>query len=170
MMPLNTALAENHKDLYQWFLLHQECLLLSEDDLAQQAFAAFSDLLQQHIHFENTYVLAELTQLNAALRWPQSVYLKEHEKILKLLAAVNESLQRYSASQGRVKRLCLLELLEQQQTLRNVLEHHEEREEQDLLLALHSDAVKEQGYAAYLQCELQHASLKQRLKAFLQSH
>lgn len=159
-------LEENHKDLYQWFLLHQECLLIGDDEYAQQGFLAFADILKQHMDFENNYIFTEVCKLKAPSRWDMHVYRKEHEKIEKLLLNVQEQLQAYLSSSGRMKRLHLLELLEKQSTLRHVLEHHEQREEQDIFLQLTDDVLKpwqqvEQGL------ERQYKGLKQQLKQLL---
>lgn len=134
MSNLLNLLQESHKDLNQWFLLHQECLLLGDDTAAQAAFSQFARHLQQHIGFENQVVLAAMQTEATALRWRPDLYLKEHDKIEKMLARLERLLSSYYRLAGRRKRLALLELVEIEQTLKGVMEHHEQREETDLFL------------------------------------
>lgn len=164
---LSAALEDNHKDLYQWFLLHQECLLIADDEKAKQAFSAFSDVLKQHIQFENEYLLSDVASTDfSQLRWQPNVYLKEHDKVLDLLAKAQLMLNQYFEAKGRMKRLLLLELLEREGRMRHVIEHHEQREEQDLFL--HIADQHEQWFKFYEPLRLQHEPLRQTLKALLQ--
>lgn len=164
---LTAALEDNHKDLYQWFLLHQECLLIADDEKARQAYKAFDDFLRQHIQFENEYLLSDLASTDfSQLRWQPNVYLKEHDKVLDLLTNVQVMLHQYFEAKGRIKRLLLLELLEWEGRMRHVIEHHEQREEQDLFL--HIADQHEQWFNLYEPLRLQHEPLRQVLKALLQ--
>ncbi len=129
---LREALEASHADLNQWFIMHQECLLLANDLLANIAFSRFSQILQWHIDFENNYLLfGELSG-----RWTSKIYLKEHEKLLSMLHQCQQRLASYCQLSGRYKRLALLELLEEQSRFLHVMSHHEQREEQDLFLHL----------------------------------
>ena len=78
------------------------------------------------------------------LNWPVKVYRKEHDKIIDLMQKLQSLCHRYFESQGREKRLMCLELIEKQVTLRHVVEHHEQREEQDALkiIQCHTDLQK----------------------------
>lgn len=138
MHDLKHYLEESHKDQYQWFLFHQESLLLGNDDFAQQSFSIFSLLLNTHIQFENEMMLsASNIQVND-LQWELTVYQKEHEKILKMLANLQSDLARFFLLKGREKRLALLDVFAKQQVFRNVMDHHEIREERDLFQHLHN--------------------------------
>ncbi|NRB42425.1 MAG: hypothetical protein HRU20_28810 [Pseudomonadales bacterium] len=164
--PLRLALEESHKDLMQWFLMHQECLLLGDDSQAQTAFLAFSDFLQTHLQFENSYVLKTAEDL----RWPLKVYQKEHDKLLLMLNKIARLLNAYYPLQGRKKRLALLEVLGYQGSFLHVMEHHEEREEQDLFLQLDDDPA---AFKAWQDCEMQlqrYDEDKVRLKRYLAAH
>ncbi len=55
---LNDVLRDNHQDLYQWFLFHQECLLLNHEEYAAQCLHVFQSLLKAHIDFENQQLLS----------------------------------------------------------------------------------------------------------------
>ena len=163
MNHLKQALEESHKDLHQWFLMHQECLLLGHDAHSQCAFSVFTEILETHLHFENEYLLKH----TLTGRWPLKVYVKEHDKLLQLLAKIAKRLESFYQLQGRLKRLALLEILDQENVFLHVMEHHEEREEQDLFLQLPDD---KNLYQHWLHCEkaLQRfADDKAMLKEFL---
>lgn len=171
MCDLRNRLEESHKDLHQWFLLHQECLLLqnNENEYAQQAFSVFADFLQQHLQFENAVLLPVLH--HADLRWGIHVYAKEHEKMQKMLRDVETLLQHFCRLQGREKRLALLDMLDKEQSFYHLMEHHEQREEQDLFL--HLEKLESSAIRQWLLVEealhKRHDSFKQHLKQFLEN-
>ena len=133
---LAQILADSHRDLRRWFLYHQECLLLRQDHFAEQTFAAFSNYLTAHIHFENSALYTSIADEALPLQWPLRVYEKEHEKILAMLEKNQQMVNEYMAMRGREKRFALLELLDTQGSFLHVLEHHEEREEKDLFVLM----------------------------------
>lgn len=139
MSSLTSALEKSHQDLQRWFLLHQECLLVGHDDYALKSYAVFHDYLTTHLHFENLQLFPLIEQL-ATLKWPIAVYYKEHDKLLKLLANNQSMLQDYCLLSGRKKRIALLDVLDSQRVFRQVMEHHEEREESDLFLHIDQPA------------------------------
>lgn len=171
MSDLRNHLQESHRDLTQWFLLHQECLLFGDDTSAHQAFVAFTDYLMQHMQFENEVVLTAMQAVESDLHWKLSLYHKEHLKIEQLLAKLQKKLQGYYALQGRVKRLALLEVLDDEQTFKHVMEHHEQREEKDLFLYL-SEVLSEKKTDRWRKIEAglesQYSNLKQSLKQMLE--
>ena len=171
MSTLRNHLQESHKDLTQWFLLHQECLLLGDALSADKAFMVFSDYLNQHILFENTVVLVAMQPVEECLRWKLHLYKQEHDKIEKLLAKLESRLISYYLLQGRRKRLALLEILDDEQSFKHVMEHHEQREEDDLFL--HFDGVlSDDATAKWLDTNKklteQYSELKQSLKVLLE--
>ena len=145
---LKTVLTENHKDMYQWFLFHQECLLLGHERYAGQCLTVYKTVLTAHIDFENTYLLTPgALNEGRTMRWQPSVYRQEHDKILALFAVVEQLFARWLATaERRKKRLILLTLLEKQLTLRHVIAHHEEREEQDLFESIAQHYPDRQRY------------------------
>lgn len=171
MQTLQAALQSSHEDLQQWFLLHQECLLLGNDPLAMQALHAFADYLNQHIHFENHTLFTAIADSAGTLRWPLPVYHKEHDKLQKMLQGLQQRTGQYQGFTGRYKRLALLELLDEQQRFRHVMEHHEQREEQDLFLLINQLPehlfLLEQWQQIDRQLLQQFAPLRQSLKAIL---
>lgn len=171
MSRLRHLLEESHKDLHQWFLLHQECLLLQRDDEALQAFSAFSVFLREHLNFENTWLLPAMQVMQVELRWPLTVYEKEHEKLLHKLERQNNALAQYLEMQGRRRRLALLSLLDLEQSLYHVMEHHEQREEKDLFN--HLQQLDGEVTAVWEALEVQlldhYGPLKEQLKAMLEN-
>lgn len=167
MQRLRNLLEESHKDLKQWFLFHQECLLLAEDEWALKAFSIFSDYLLKHLAFENAFLLSSSVQ---NLRWPVNVYQKEHDKLLLMQAKSEVLLNRLVLLDGRRRRLFLLELLDQQQSFMHVMEHHEEREEQDLFLHIQeSSSALEQWIQIDNALTQEHQHAKQQLKKLLET-
>lgn len=134
---LRFQLEESHKDLKQWFLMHQECLLLGDDHHAALAFDGFQAYLLAHLRFENNNLLSQDVH---DLRWAVKVYRKEHDKLEQMLEKSVSLLRGYYLLEGRRKRVALLEVLDFQRSFLHVMEHHEEREEQDLFLKLTYDA------------------------------
>jgi hypothetical protein len=169
MCKLRNSLEESHKDLHQWFLLHQECLLLQNDDYARDAIGVFSTYLYRHIEFENTFVLPAIG-FSDLLHWSVTVYEKEHEKLIRMLDGIQQMLARYYLFSGREKRLALLELLEKEQSFLRVMEHHEQREGQDLFdhLPQLDASVHEQWLQVQETLFLSSDELKQSIKKYLE--
>lgn len=176
--PLQNSLLESHKDLHQWFLLHQECLLLGYDEHACKTLDVFADYLHQHIDFENNALLP-LFNLDSvvdeaeaiALRWQPGVYLKEHKKLLTILQKQQQQLRAYIKLQGRRKRLALLEVLDAESTFIHVMEHHEQREEQDLFVQmqiLELDSIGLEWQKVDVELDEKYRDYKNQLKIVLE--
>lgn len=168
MSPLALALQESHQDLQRWFLYHQECLLLAHDNFARQSLAAFSEYLTTHLRFENQQLLPCFSD-NSLLQWPVTVYVKEHEKLLSMLANIEALLQDYVSFVGRKKRLALLTLLDVEQAFCHVMEHHEQREEKDLFVHINMQQADlfSQWHALEMQLQQRHAAFQHELESFL---
>lgn len=111
--------------------MQQEALVEKKFDLARRLFALYQTLMDEHICLENTLLLPAHATIRQP-RWPTSLYQHEHDKILSLL---QRALQQFDAAHhaGLSNRHRVILLLDYQRTLKNVLEHHEQREEQGLL-------------------------------------
>lgn len=172
--PLSDCITAHHLDLQQWFLLHQEALLCRHADFTSQSWAIFAEGLQLHLECENRYLFISDTTLldQTQLRWNISVYQKEHAKIIKMLAAITAMLDDYAAFTGRRQRLSLLEILEKQSSFSQVLEHHEEREEQDALHCIHavSDASCDTFIRRIQAWNALHHNTLQQLKTYFAGH
>lgn len=129
-----------HQVLDRVIISHQECLIEQNLDLAQQSYELYCQLMQSHIEIENTLIFPLWLELldtkdKTAVKWPFVIYEKEHEKLLKMLAKAQSFLDRCHDLKGQKgqRRRAILEALEYQRSLKNVAEHHEQREEQGLL-------------------------------------
>ena len=171
MASLRVLLEESHKDLHQWFLMHQECLLIHREKECMLAWQAFAEFLAQHLAFENATVIPGVQAMGVTLRWDFVVYTKEHEKLQAMVVDMQEMLDDYNRMQGRTKRLGLLSLLDRQQSLYHVMEHHEEREEKDLFT--HLEALDASAINVWQKKEkelfAQFGPLKEQLKVLLHS-
>ena len=136
-----------------------------------QAWDGFADFLKAHLAFENEYILPGAEALQLKLRWGILVYSKEHEKLLAMLSDIHAALCHYHGLQGRERRLGLLSLLEREQSLYHVMEHHEQREEQDLFLHLDQfgEKLKQEWQRREEKLFLRYQTVKEQLKYFLQS-
>lgn len=137
MPTLRNLLEESHKDLHQWVLMHQEALLLRHENNARVALMGLSEYLHAHVNFENSHILSR-DDLDEC-RWPVRVYLKEHDKLLSLLDKNHQRFEHFCHLNGRAQRLYLIEYLDSLGSFYHVMEHHEQREEQDLFDRLPAD-------------------------------
>jgi hypothetical protein len=158
--PLFNAIDKQHQQMEELFLLHQEALLLTKLPLARTLFSAWKNLQIAHLNFENDYLLTELETLEET-RWPHTLYLHEHKKVINLLNKAEHSLKELALEElslddgkgntnkthvsGKLFRRRLIELLEQHKSLKNVLEHHEQREQQGMLIELENHLSQEQA-------------------------
>ncbi|SRR5690554_2282225 len=167
---LAQQLTKSHRDLRRWFLFHQECLLLGQDNFAQQCFAAFADYLSTHMQFEDSVVFPLVQEHAIATQWPMLVYSKEHEKIYTLLDKNTALLDDYTRMRGREKRIALLELLEKQRSFSHVMEHHEEREEQDMFVLLNAAktaSLSQQWHAIEHALNEKHRAFDKQIDSYL---
>jgi hemerythrin-like domain-containing protein len=122
-----------HEVIDELLLLHQEALLLARWPLAMDIWQAFSELLAMHIDVENKQLFVCFDKLCQTPRWPVTLYRHEHEKIITMMAQVE---QRLKALVNAPSRRQTIALLDYQRSFKNVIEHHEEREEIALLAEL----------------------------------
>jgi len=130
--PLLNVLDHYHQRLENLFLCQQEALVEQRFELASQILTHYQALLSAHIQLENSLLLP-LHEKVEKPRWASSLYQREHEKILTLLARAIEKLNAAQSEEGRSLRRLVIELLDYQRTLKGVLEHHEQREQQGLV-------------------------------------
>jgi len=129
--PLLNLLNHYHQRLENLFLCQQEALVEQRFELASQLLTHYQALLSAHIELENSLLLP-LHEKVEKPRWASSLYKREHERILTLLSRAKEKLNAAQLEEGRSPRRLVIELLDYQRTLKGVLEHHEQREEQGL--------------------------------------
>ncbi|MGD8429254.1 MAG: hypothetical protein PVH31_02500 [Ectothiorhodospiraceae bacterium] len=139
-------LVREHEEMVEVFALHQEALLVQDMALALEAYDLWADRLRFHIQLENRLVLPLLVPLDAEAQWPSRVYYAEHERLLRL---VDKQRRRLAATADAPSRRQVIALLDRENTLKHVGEHHELREEEALFpLLLDRIAKDELGAAA----------------------
>ena len=155
--PLLTILHHYHERLEHLLLCQQEALIHLDFELACQIFTHYQGLLSAHIQLENKLLLP-LHEKVGETRWATSLYEHEHNKILTLVARAQEKLAAAKQDKTPSKRRIAIALLDYQKTLKGVLEHHEQREEQGLIVELSAylDPVTEQALAEQCEAQWQH--------------
>jgi hemerythrin-like domain-containing protein len=138
-----------HRQLDHYMGLHQECLLEQQLELALSSHDLLQRGLELHIEVENTQLFPAYEQWLTDGRWPLLVYQKEHEQLLKMLTKSRAMVADLSGSGSKLRQQ-ILALLDYQRSLKNVVEHHEEREEQGMLPELDAalDAAQSQALIA----------------------
>lgn len=119
-------LLEQHVAFSDLFARHQEALLDRRFGEAIRLLEEYSERLREHIAVEERDLLPKCAALDAA-RWPPDVYRAEHRRIDQLLVKAGERLRRL----GRrgVQAAVLISILDEERTLKRLVEHHHEREE-----------------------------------------
>jgi hypothetical protein len=120
-----------HRYLEELFWLHQEALLERDLPLAMDFWALHQQMLLSHINVENTHLIAAHERCVHEPQWRSRVYLLEHEKIQAISIKMVQRLE--GRASGRLSRREVIQLIDSQRSLKNVLEHHEDREESGLL-------------------------------------
>jgi len=163
LLPSSTTLlavvSAFHQQLNELLLLQQEALIEQKFDVARQLFAHFHALMTEHITVENEQLLPVHAELGET-RWATSLYYLEHTKILSLLDRADQQLATALTSTLSPRRW-LIHVLDYQRTLKNVLEHHEQREEQALLIEL-------SGHLKHRELPLAQHCQEQWLRSFAQ--
>jgi hemerythrin-like domain-containing protein len=126
-----------HQYMQELLHLHQEALLERDIGLALGFWQLHAQMLRLHIHLENEMLLPALDNQVDSPAWPASLYRAEHAKISSMGEQLGEVLTGL-AETGLARRV-VIALLDKQRSYKNLLEHHEEREEKGLLPEL--DAV-----------------------------
>jgi hypothetical protein len=128
-------ITECHRQLDDLFILHQEALVQLRPDAAVELLASYRECLLLHIRFEEGDVFAAYAGLEEQGRWPASLYIHEHVKILQLLGACDDTLAqlRERCSGAKEMRRAVITLLDQESRLKALRDHHETREEQYML-------------------------------------
>lgn len=142
MNHLLARILTDHQEMDELLLLHQEALIEQDLAAALARFDAFHERLRAHIELE-TRELLPLHEALAQPRWRTQVYALEHDKILALAAKIHERLRHPALEAGagegpkpapdQALRRWIIHLLDDERTLKNVVEHHEEREEKGML-------------------------------------
>jgi uncharacterized protein YaaR (DUF327 family) len=129
---------QQHLELQELFARHQEVLLQGQLDVAEEWLEHFATCLKVHIEIEEGYLFPEFAKIERTTRWDVSLYEKEHEKIKTLLQKVIDDLnwlseQELTESQMRRN---IIALLDKEKSLKGLIEHHGDREEEAMLKEL----------------------------------
>jgi hemerythrin-like domain-containing protein len=119
-------LLEQHVAFADLFARHQEALLDRRIEDATRLLEEYGGRLREHIALEERCLLPRCAGLDS-VRWPPQVYRAEHRRIEQLLARTGERLRR----EGHlgITAAALIGILDEERTLKRLIEHHHEREE-----------------------------------------
>ncbi len=135
---LKEIIQQQHLDLRELFMQHQEQLLQGEFQIALDQLQQFKHYLQIHMQLEEQHVFPEFTNIERKSRWELSLYEQEHEKInTHYNRLVNDltGLLKQKLNESQTRRN-IIALLDREKTFKGMLEHHEEREEDAMLTEL----------------------------------
>lgn len=138
MISLKEELVYCHLQLNELFLLHQEALLANHLDAASQLLDLYWATHAVHMHFEDDVLIPEYARLEKPGRWDATLYSREHQKIEDLYGRIRLHLDLLLEKQPQdsVLRRQIIALLDLEKTYKGLCEHHQEREEQSLLVEL----------------------------------
>jgi len=132
-----------HRELDELFLLHAECLLERQLELATELLGAYRELLFLHMEHEEKVLLPLYTRLGPLPRFPLVLYTGQHEKIRGMVDALVARTGRLGGDARAVRR-GVLELFDRHATYKHLLEHHDGAERQGLFAAL--DAAPSEAF------------------------
>jgi len=132
MSSITARIVREHRQLDEWMLQHQEALIAQNLQQAQASYARFYELLQAHLALEDAQLLPAHARLEKP-QWRTLVYAAEHEKILQIAQLMQQRLAQPWPPAGRDRLRWIIKMIDDERSLKNLLEHHEEREEKGLL-------------------------------------
>ena len=132
MAATTARILAEHQEMDELFLQHQEALLEQDQPRAQARYAAFHQLLKAHIELEDTQLMPLHQQLPAP-QWRTLVYSAEHEKILRVAQRMAERIAASLPAAPSARLRHIIKLIDDERSLKNLVEHHNEREEKGML-------------------------------------
>ena len=149
---LSQCVSYYHRRIDELLMLHQEALVIQDLALAQKALQVFAKFLSKHLALEDELLIPAHDQLGCNKQWRTQIYKEEHGKLTELLQKIRNMLSKTPAEE-QIRRW-VIEVIDYERTFKNVMEHHEEREEKGLLLEI--DNYLERGELDRLitQCHL----------------
>jgi hypothetical protein len=128
--PLRELLAE-HRRLESLLMQHQVHLVERRPAAARTAWQAFGDLLLGHIRAEEEVVLPEYEARVTPRRGGEAdIFRREHRRLQRFVAEVSAWLDAWGEVQWPTDEVICL--VERQKTLKEILEHHDQREGEHL--------------------------------------
>ena len=136
---LTARILAEHREMDELFLQHQEALLEQDWAKAQARYAAFHTLLLSHIALEDS-VLVPLHQQLTKPQWRTLVYTAEHDKVREIAQIMADRIAAPKPEDKQQRLRWIIKLLDDERSLKNLLEHHNEREEKGMLPELQAQA------------------------------
>ncbi len=129
---LTARILAEHQEMDELFLQHQEALLEQDWARAQARYAAFHTLLKNHIELEDRVLLPLHQQLEKP-QWRSLVYTAEHDKVLEIAQIMADRIAAPKPEDKSQRLRWIIKLLDDERSLKNLVEHHNEREEKGML-------------------------------------
>lgn len=127
--------AEDHEAIADLLKRHQEALVGFELSNALGELEEFARRLRRHIRLEEDILLPAYEALGAAARGGKAAFFyDEHRKIEAKVADLLSSVR--GLSSGSTPRGAVIALIEKEARLKELLNHHEQREEMFMIRAL----------------------------------
>lgn len=135
---LNEIIHQQHLELRELFMQHQEVLLQARFHEAIASLAHFDARLAVHMSLEEKHLFPEFAGIDRKTKWDVSLYEMEHEKVKQLYAIISNDLEwlsEQSLNESETRRN-IIALLDKEKTFKGLLEHHEDREVSAMLKEL----------------------------------
>ena len=128
---LRTVVGACHDYLARLLDWHQQAVVERDAGLAAGFWQLHRAMLRLHVELEDAHLLAAHAQAALQPTWATAVYLAEHRKLLAMADAIGAEI---AGCGGRVlQRREVIAVLDRQRSFKNLIEHHEDREEKGLL-------------------------------------
>lgn len=129
---LTARILAEHQEMDELLLRHQEALIEQDMAAALSHYAAFERMLQAHIALEDSQLLPLHAQLPKT-QWRTLVYSAEHEKLLQVAQLIGQRIAAPLPAEKSARLRHIIKLLDEERSLKNLVEHHNEREEKGML-------------------------------------
>ena len=133
--PSFVSLLEIHEHLNEMLLLHQEALLALDVGLALTKLEVFERELYDHIRVEEELLLPVYARAGRIPGGALEFYTGEHKKLLEFLARFKARLEELREGVRDLKR-GIIELFDEQARFKQLMQHHDMREQNILYPAL----------------------------------
>lgn len=144
-------LLEIHEHLNETLLLHQEALLALDLELAFGRLKQFESELRAHMWIEEDLLLPVYARAGRIQGGPVEFYTGEHKRMLEFLQRFTEKLEQLMRNPKNVKR-GIIELFDEQAQFKQLMQHHDMREQSILYPTLDRVTSEEERRALLVKC------------------
>lgn len=146
-MDLLQRLEREHVEQLRQFQAHQEYLVMRDPGRALEVLVNFEDRLVNHMELEERYLLPLCEpDVERPGHWGPRVYALEHKRIRALLASVRMRLAAQCVKSGGVLIAAdVVDLLDEETSLKHLLSHHQTREATALYPGVFGRASEQKG-------------------------